>query len=398
MSSYRRYIPLICFSFVGVYFLSLLFTLADAISKFGLRLYLLELDFRIFYTAGKMLLSPDRLSLYNWQLQQAWQIFVIPDLGKELLTMPFLYPVPIALVMTVLATMPFGIAYGFWFCLNVVLLVFVTYAYFRLNPVTKTTFYIILTILLTWNPLWHSIVLGQMSVLLFASALGSWMLLQKQKHVLAGLALGCLLIKPYFLLFPLLFLLCTKRWKTVGGVLVAAAGFFLLTVVTIGWQGTAEYFRLLQIASTFTNEHGIRVFQEHNVRSLLFAFLNNQKLTMAIVVLLNIFYVLFFGWRWIRIHPQSENAAREWSIAILLALLLSPHLNYQDLTLLLVPIMLVLTHRQSVLNALWIVIVLYGSVWISIPINALLGIQVSVVGMIVATILLQRKYGQNTSN
>jgi len=90
---------------------------------------------------------------------------------------------------------------------------------------------------------WHTIVLGQIySFLLLLTVLG-WILLQKGKYVLAGIAIGLLVaIKPNFVLWPI-FLLASGYYVTF---LTAAVSSLIVSAIPIIFYGTKIYSQWLE--------------------------------------------------------------------------------------------------------------------------------------------------------
>lgn len=88
--------------------------------------------------------------------------------------------------------------------------------------------------------LFSTLVVGQHSALLLAGIAGAIWALQRERHVVAGLFLGILGIKPNLAAIFVLWLLVTRRWKTLGT--MAAVGMvFILSTLPMGLGIWEEY-------------------------------------------------------------------------------------------------------------------------------------------------------------
>ena len=93
---------------------------------------------------------------------------------------------------------------------------------------------------------WHTIVLGQIySFLLLLTALG-WILLQKRKYALAGVAIGLVVaVKPNFVIWPI-FLLASGYYVTF---LTATLCALIVSAIPIIFYGTKIYSQWLEASS-----------------------------------------------------------------------------------------------------------------------------------------------------
>ena len=90
----------------------------------------------------------------------------------------------------------------------------------------------------TLAALWQTLTLGQIYTFLFLFLAIGWILLQKQRYLLAGLAIGVVVaLKPNFLIWPL-FLLVSGYTLTF---LASVASAFLLSLIPVLFYGMAIY-------------------------------------------------------------------------------------------------------------------------------------------------------------
>jgi glycosyl transferase family 87 len=99
---------------------------------------------------------------------------------------------------------------------------------------------------LTLAGLWHTLVLGQIYILLlFFTALG-WVFLQREKYILAGVAIGLLIaIKPNFIIWPL-FLLVSGYSLTCAISIISS---LIVSLIPIAFWGTKIYTQWLEASA-----------------------------------------------------------------------------------------------------------------------------------------------------
>jgi hypothetical protein len=217
--------------------------------------------------------------------------------------------------------------------------------------------------------------------------------------------LALLLIKPQFILVPLLLLLFKRRWRALGGMLGGIGALSLLSVVIVGPKGILDYVRLLAAASKWGDENGIHPQAMHSWRSFLHRALQTdaaadvQLLWLVGVGITLLLLARSFRGEW---KPQTARFDLQWAMLLFAITLCSPHTNAHDLSLLLVACGLVInflrqpiTYEYSLrrwlvalpvmnwlVTWLWLVLMLMG--WIIVPITVIF--QVSALLLLAATL------------
>jgi len=93
---------------------------------------------------------------------------------------------------------------------------------------------------------WHTLVLGQVYIILLLLTVLGWILLQKRKYVWAGLAIGLLVaIKPNFVIWPI-FLFASGYYVTF---LATAVSGLIVSCIPIIFYGTKIYSQWLEASS-----------------------------------------------------------------------------------------------------------------------------------------------------
>jgi Glycosyltransferase family 87 len=113
------------------------------------------------------------------------------------------------------------------------------------------------TMLVATFPTYQALVNGQWSPVLLLACLGALALVRRNRPLAAGLCLGVLAIKPPVLLLVLAWLLLARRWRVIGGALLAASAFVVVALPLTGVMPYFEYGRyLIDVALSHTNGAG----------------------------------------------------------------------------------------------------------------------------------------------
>lgn len=182
---------------------------------------------------------------------------------------------------------------------------------------------------LTLAGLWHTLVLGQIYILLlFFTALG-WVFMQKGRYLLAGLMIGLLIaIKPNFILWPL-FLLISGYYLTFA---VSVISGLLVSLIPIVFYGINIYAQWLN-ASSFQLETLIMPGNS----SILGLSARFQDISIGVVISTVLVLVLLAFSRLKSPNNILERLEYVSALGIIASLLASP-ISWTGYTILLLPI------------------------------------------------------------
>ncbi|MCX5796023.1 MAG: glycosyltransferase 87 family protein [Elusimicrobia bacterium] len=265
-------------------------------------------------------------------------------------TMFFMYPPPVALVYAPLAAMPFRAALTFFELLSMAAVfgVFLVWAeHRRLQPFSET-YYLAFALILLFFPLDLAAQLGQNDALvLFLVVLAlAW----RGKPLLAGLALAVAVWLRVFLGFILLYLLLRRRWRQLGGVVFWLAVLAGASLVFVPWPAQVQYYaqlgRQLGIESFYDNQSLTGLFYRALTDSgYTMGLVNAPNAARALTALASL--LLCAGFVSVTLRAGDEGDFDEgFGLALVTALLLSPHSDTHHQALLLVPLLLLLERRR----------------------------------------------------
>ncbi len=181
---------------------------------------------------------------------------------------------------------------------------------------------------LTLAGLWHTLVLGQIYILLlFFTALG-WVFLQREKYILAGIAIGLLIaIKPNFIIWPL-FLLISGYSLTFALSIISS---LITSLIPIVFFGTKIYTQWLE-ASVLRPET-LRMPGNNSLLGLTARF-HSVGLGIAISILLVLALLALSRFK----SPSNMGRLEYLSALGIIASLLASPISWTGYTILLLPI------------------------------------------------------------
>ena len=193
------------------------------------------IDFHTYEAASLVGIQQGWAHLYDQGLVKLAQLQLVPAQR----TQPFLSPPPVAWITAPLSMLPYRLAFAAWTLL--------TLGAFALALAYSTTYagwprlVAVGAALVPWWVL-HAVGVGQVVPLVAAGILVAWRLLREQRNVLAGVALGLILLKPNTAMFVPFVLLATGRVRTFVAWLSVAVAVVALSVATLGSVGVSGYF------------------------------------------------------------------------------------------------------------------------------------------------------------
>lgn len=310
-------------------------------------------DLSSFYAAVRMVRDGQGSQLYNIQAQGRAQSELFPNIPTRRGTLLFLHPPFEALLYLPLAYVSYPAAYAIWAGINILILLLTVGL---LSPYMKElkAVWTPLPVLmfLAFFPVFIDLLQGQDSIfLLFAFAL-AFDSLKKGHDLRGGFFLGLSLFKFQYTLPFLVPFLLWRCWKVIGGAALASAALFLLSLPVAGFRGVLSYATFLLnlvnklssahiqhvvgiLSNTMPNIHGAVEMMTQHVLSPLYV--------KAAIVLLSGATVLWAVKKWPLGRALSEkDFDLGFSLALVASILVSYHLLLHDLSLLLIPFILVL--------------------------------------------------------
>jgi hypothetical protein len=325
-----------------------------------------QFDFRSFYTAG-YLARTHPAQLYNLAAQEQIELTRISPAGF----LPFYHPAYEAFLYTAFSILSYRAAYLAFIGFNLLL---VMVAFFAARSAFSSAIFwrqprpgLMLFLFL---PLLIAVAHGQDSIVFLVLLCLAWRQLEKGKDISAGCVLGLALFK-FQIAIPIALLVAIRRgWRFSAGFLAVSAAVVLLCIGIVGLAGTTDYVHLMfgavsAIDKRAAVQHGMDVYPSAmtNLAGLLYGFGARFLPSFAFNLLVGVCSLGLFVWSALSVRRFEQEVA--FSIAILCGLLVSYHLFIYDLTLALLPVVLLARRTPR-----FILIALFGLPLILLPFGA----------------------------
>ena len=332
-------------------------------------------DFASFYTAGKIVQSGRSTQLYDrhlqWQVQQEFASSVKTRLGP----LPYIRPPFEALLFFPLAYLNYPAAYVTWAGLNLLGLVAVSFLLPSDLRVSQVSPLVLGILFLGFFPVAFDFLGGQDAIVLLLVMVLALRSLLTEADFRSGMILGLGLFKFHFL-FPIFFVFVFRRnFRIVLGFLSTACLLLLISVALVGPAGVIGYPKYLWDLS---QSYGVGVIKTQgmpNIRGLFVPLLGTGSapnwvpwLLLAIVIA----GIAVTAYIWRVDSRDSRLVTANFSFSIVVILVTSYYANSYDLTLLLLPILLLLGNLEEpgeikgwprVLSLTCLALLLFSPVW-----------------------------------
>jgi glycosyl transferase family 87 len=358
-------------------------------------------DFISYYTAGQLIKERPH-DLYDLKLQAEFQDRILGSLGSTIRfrdgLLAYNHP-PFEIVWFVpLASLPYLGAFTLWALMSSACFVAGTLLLAWDMNADKVALNWIYLLSLSFLPVLATLFQGQDSGILFLCWVLTYRNLKDHRDGRAGLSLS-LVLQKFQLLVPLLLLLLLKRrWKALAGFMGGSAVLLLVSWALVGLSGLESYARLLVEMSGWVERRGIYPSQMHNFRGQFYALLYPDHVVLAnfltIIASLLLLALVAKAWgrSWEVDRPEFEL---KFALLLITTLLVSPHLNFHDLSILLLPGLLicrfVLQHPASTAHRRLLVgffIVGFPLQVMSFSVSSVVPINLNVLGLLVVSLIV----------
>lgn len=303
-------------------------------------------DFVEFYAAGRIVASHRTDRLYDLDLQARIEHEITaPEVWSGF--HGFITPPFFALPFVPLSRLPYLTAFAVWSGVSLALLLATLSLIRRESGGVRASPR--LPWVLAFVPVFAAVSYGQNSLLsLFILAL-VFVLLRRGRDGLAGVALGCLLYKPQLVLVLVLLLLIERRWRALAG---AGAVAMVLTAVSLLMSVPAAqaYARLARAFPLMLADPTFPAWKMHSLHSFFVLLLPHHLAVAGGLTALASFAVLATV-RTLQPPYGADTLDRWFAVAIWGSVLVSPHVPLYDLSLLVLPALLLAGEQREA--ALW---------------------------------------------
>ena len=290
-------------------------------------------DFTAFLTGAQMIKEGKGKLLYDLKSQRATQQEIIkPIWPYEKRLLPFRSLPFVGFFFLSFSYFNLILSYKLFVVFNLVLLfLFILLSTRLFEAINKSKAWLLIP--LVYIPVLHTLVQGQISLILTLNLLFIYQFIKLKKSFIAGILYSLLLLKPqYLIIFPFLFILTKNKHRFISGALLS----FSILLLISGWvSGPAALLNYPAFILSTENPHH-RTYANHmgSLNSLLsLPFLSLSPFSILIFNgLLYLFFLVLFIQRYRLIGFEQSFAA-----AVLLSMLFAIHVLSPDWALLLIP-------------------------------------------------------------
>ncbi len=293
-------------------------------------------DFLQFYISAR-LINQGRSQLFDQLVANQEMRAIVRESTR--VQLPTVYGPQVGLLFTPLARLSFPAAARIWIALSVLVVAACLYLLWRSCNALRSHARDVAICAVGFPSLFHFFVRGQISALLLLCFSAAFLAFRADHDWLAGIALGCLVFKPQFLVAIPLVLLLAQAWKPLAGLAISAAGQLALTTIYFGTAVMRAYFDTMLHISRWVglSEIGPAHIQMHSLRSFFALLIPWRDVSLALYLVSSIAVIAMAAAVW----KSSAALAVRFSALILAAVLVNPHLFIYDL-LVLAPVFLLL--------------------------------------------------------
>jgi len=296
------------------------------------------LDFPHFYAAARIVRDGRGRELYDLQVQNQ---YLARYSGRE--GIYFNHPPFETLIYLPFSFLPLSQAYALWSVFQACLLIATAWL-LETSVLGRWSWRILLALFLLFAPVLLDLLQGQDSLLLLFLLTLAFVALEQKKDFAGGGLAGCGLFKFHLAVPAVLPFLLAKPRKLAWGFASAAIVVLLVSVLISGWQVIVAYPRFLRQLGSVPLA-GIHDAQKANLRGLFGVMMPGAENVAVVLTLLGSALILGLTVHSASLAGRNAGCARlAFAQAVFGAILISYHLSPHDLSLLLLPMILLVDH------------------------------------------------------
>ena len=298
--------------------------------------YAYKMDFLGIYVGPRAVATGLGPELYELPVQKAISAASIQPYARSV--MPFVYPAYVAVVLRPLGSLPFRAAIKAWLLFNLAAVFWSGLRLSRLFASSLCDRLAILAVFFAWTPLQLTLVQGQMGMLPTLGFVEALIALRSMRPWRAGLWLSLGLMKPQLVVFPLFLFVIWRCWQGIAAFVAVSAAVLGISFAAIGIWIT-KYLNFLADYNRRGPELSLYPIAMQNWRGLASWLFGTDHGWAARTFILSLTALSAAAlWFVTRDRPTSAfnklhlslTYEAQYSVAIILGLLSSPHLYMHD--------------------------------------------------------------------
>jgi hypothetical protein len=309
-------------------------------------------DFTVFYTAATILREGLGHQLYDEHVQFEVQKQSVGQIPSRLGPLPYIHPPFEALIFVPLSWAPYPGAFAEWDLLNLVALFGVALLLRRsVNTLRLIPPWEFVIASLAFFPIFDCFLQGQDSILLLLLCVLGFNALKREADVLAGCWFALGVFKFQFVIPIVLLLVIWKRRRVAIGFGLVSAVLVLISAGLTGWQSLLRYPAFVLRITKSPSTGGVAAGFAPNLRGLVLGLASplSKPAATAVALLLSIVlfcYVVRMGQK----ASRPKTLELQFSLAVAVSVLIAWQTNMHDLSLLVLPLVLITDYSLCTLT------------------------------------------------
>jgi hypothetical protein len=283
-------------------------------------------DFVHFYVLGEIALERQPHELYDYTAQAARSDRIA---GYEARYLPAYGP-QVAMMFAPLAALPYDTAWAVWAAVSALVYAGCWYLLWRTEPILRRYKWETTVAALGYPPFAMLMGFDHISALALAAFTAAYLALCARRPWLAGVAMGCLFIKPPLAVLLPFVLLYGREWRVMGGAAAAVAAQLIAAGAYFGWRVLGDYGRITMGLGEVAAQMEPQPDQMQSLRSLFSSALPWPLVALVCYVLTAAVVAIVAARCWRSERPLLLR----YSVLVLSAILVDPHVNVYDLVVL----------------------------------------------------------------
>lgn len=279
-------------------------------------------DFAHFYTIGRVALEHKPHVLYDPAALAVVQTSLVPTVGGP--PYPPLYPPQTAVFFAPMSLLSFSAASALWAIISAGVyfaVVFTTWRRFK-RQLADGVF--VWAAALAFPPFWYLILFRQNSAIVLCALWAGWLAWEARRPVIAGVAFGCLALKPQFGMVLMPLLVIRREWPVVRGVAMSLAVQAVAALAFLGPAVFIEYLRYVPRLLRGANSVEPVLYKSVSLRALFRLLPEAIAMPLWLIGALIVFVAVHRAWR-------AEVPLRiRLVIVVLGTVLVNPHMYVYD--------------------------------------------------------------------
>jgi alpha-1,2-mannosyltransferase len=286
-------------------------------------------DFIHLYTLGSVALEHRVADLYDMNAQAELTAQRVPA-AAGIRYVP-LYPPQVSVFFALLAALPYGGVLIAWLVFSAAVYGLCCYAFWRACPNLSGDGWTVFLLAAAFPGFFHLILWGQASALALACFTMAFISLRKERALIAGLALGCLIFKPQLGLAAAVVFAFARAWEVLAGGVLSAVSQLAVAWFYYGVGSLQQWMRvLLRVTYTMPTLEP-KPYQTHSLPTFWTMLVPRLDLAFGLYLLSAclVLWMTISTWR-----DRRSNLCLRYSSMLLATVLIAPHLTVYDLVIL----------------------------------------------------------------